>query len=121
MTDVYPKVFEQSGVCLGIARVCQNYYVVIFCLIFLPDTVTREKQELEKTVRCKDFELEKCHEDIRQLKTRLSCKICLTDIDNIRVVLLPCGHMFCANCSAQIETCAICRMKIEGRRKAYLS
>lgn len=100
---------------------CLQKSLSYYTMSLLCHSLTKEKQKLEKTVCCKNFELKKCHEDIRQLETQLSCKICLTDTNNIRVVLLPCGHMFCAKCSAQIETCGICRMKIEGRVKAYLS
>lgn len=45
------------------------------------------------------------------------CKVCYQQEANI--VLLPCGHVFCVDCSIQLENCAVCRKDIERRQKIY--
>lgn len=48
------------------------------------------------------------------------CSICLAS--EISHVLLNCGHTYCEDCSKkQLSFCYICRCKIDGRMKIYLT
>lgn len=50
---------------------------------------------------------------------RLACKICLEG--KVTVALAPCGHMCaCLRCSAQINTCAVCRSSVSARHIVHL-
>ena len=53
-----------------------------------------------------------------KLVGRIRCPICLANESN--VVLIPCGHLICNQCSEQgIEACPICRKKIERNVSIY--
>jgi alpha-tubulin suppressor-like RCC1 family protein len=52
----------------------------------------------------------------KDLKERLTCGICWTNLVNIRI---NCGHLFCNECVEQIDACAICRSIIFSRDKIF--
>lgn len=54
------------------------------------------------------------------VSNQVMCKICYSK--EVGVVFLPCGHMVaCVNCAPVLETCAVCRMKIDAHVRAFLS
>ena len=67
-----------------------------------------------------DFETKKLRQENRQLKDQRMCKVCMDAEANI--VFLPCGHLVCcANCAPALRNCAVCRSKIRGTVRTYLS
>ena len=65
-------------------------------------------------------------EQLRQERSALMvesrCTICFRDRDdgvNVDTVLVPCGHVFCSECAAQLRDCSICRTRIEKRQRFY--
>ena len=47
-------------------------------------------------------------------ETIKECSMCMTDIKNIKIALVPCGHTdICQECSNKIKTCPICKVEIE--------
>lgn len=54
-----------------------------------------------------------------EAETSQSCKICF---DNERdVVILPCGHVTCAQCALATLQCPFCRTTINGVKKLYFN
>ena len=49
--------------------------------------------------------------------SRLECGICF---DATKDCAFECGHMSCFKCAESLQTCHICRAKIEDRRRVYL-
>ena len=48
------------------------------------------------------------------------CKICMDN--QIAIVFLPCGHLIsCVSCSIALSKCPLCRERIRGTVKSYLS
>ena len=48
------------------------------------------------------------------------CKICYTE--EVNIVALPCAHMFaCVQCMPCMETCALCRNKVEFTMRVFMS
>jgi baculoviral IAP repeat-containing protein 7/8 len=45
------------------------------------------------------------------------CKICFDNPSNVAFV--PCGHVFCQNCTMFMKNCAVCRANITKRLKLY--
>ncbi|XP_053389942.1 baculoviral IAP repeat-containing protein 3-like [Mercenaria mercenaria] len=59
-------------------------------------------------------------EENTKLKKQLLCKICMDSDSN--VVFIPCGHMVsCEKCAPHIRKCAVCRVPIKGRVKAFMA
>lgn len=58
----------------------------------------------------------KTSETDKDLKQRLTCGICWTNLVNIRI---NCGHLFCNECVEQIDVCAICRSILFSKDKIY--
>lgn len=58
-------------------------------------------------------------EENRQLKTQLTCKICMDSL--VGIVFLPCGHFVCCPaCAPALTTCPICRVSIRGTVRTLL-
>ncbi|XP_045195973.2 baculoviral IAP repeat-containing protein 3-like [Mercenaria mercenaria] len=63
-------------------------------------------------------EKHKLLEENRQLRSQMTCKICM-DKDAC-IVFLPCGHMVsCVECAHALRKCAVCRSLIQGTVRAY--
>ena len=50
-----------------------------------------------------------------QLKKQVECPICLEVIEVGALKISGCGHKYCGECFKQIDTCAICRKKINHK------
>ncbi|KAL5005066.1 hypothetical protein ScPMuIL_018522 [Solemya velum] len=58
--------------------------------------------------------------EIREMKEQSLCKICMDEQSCI--AFLPCGHLVaCAMCAPAFPFCPICRAKIKGTIRAYIS
>ncbi|XP_059152420.1 baculoviral IAP repeat-containing protein 7-like [Physella acuta] len=59
-------------------------------------------------------------EENRLLKEQRQCKICMDE--EVCVVFLPCGHLVCCStCAPALTSCPICRAKIRGTVRTYIS
>ncbi|XP_053397603.1 uncharacterized protein LOC128556446 [Mercenaria mercenaria] len=57
------------------------------------------------------------NEKLREMQT---CKICMERAVN--TTLLPCGHLVCCDtCAARLQRCPICRKRIKGTVKTFMS
>ena len=64
--------------------------------------------------------VKKLDEENKQLKSDMTCKICMDKYINI--VFLPCGHMVaCSQCGVALKMCPLCRKYIAGKVKAILA
>ncbi len=55
-----------------------------------------------------------------RLRQRTVCKICMED--TVAVIFLPCGHLVsCLNCSMAMRECPVCRRRIVGVVRGYMS
>merc|ERR1719245_2492132 len=65
----------------------------------------------------KDLDLES---ENARLKEQRTCKICMDA--EVGVVFLPCGHLCCCvNCAPALKDCPVCRCKIQGTVRTFLS
>ena len=56
----------------------------------------------------------------QRLKEQKTCKICLDD--DVAVVFLPCGHLCaCVSCAPSLRQCPVCRTKIQGTVRTYMT
>ena len=47
------------------------------------------------------------------------CKICM--LNNVNLVIIPCGHTICSECSKSCQTeCPMCRVSIQSKMKIYI-
>jgi len=51
----------------------------------------------------------------KELKKDIECPICLDVIGHGKLKITGCGHKFCEECFNNIDTCAICRKKINKK------
>jgi hypothetical protein len=59
-------------------------------------------------------------EENRQLKEQRQCKICMDE--EVCVAFIPCGHLVCCStCAPALNQCPICRAKIRGTIRTYMS
>jgi len=55
-----------------------------------------------------------------RLKEARTCKVCMDA--EVGVVFLPCGHLICCvNCAPSLKDCAVCRTKIQGTVRTFMS
>ena len=71
------------------------------------------KRRLKKNI---ENEIEKCKNEYTKY-LNLDCKICFDNL--IEVILLPCGHCYCVNCSNNMTKCYICQQNIQTKHKIY--
>ncbi|GFR82022.1 myosin regulatory light chain interacting protein a [Elysia marginata] len=64
-----------------------------------------------------DREVKKLKRRIEHLEDSLTCCICMDK--QVCVVLCPCGHMTCDECSNLIEQCPQCRTEVERFQKVF--
>ncbi|XP_061177182.1 baculoviral IAP repeat-containing protein 3-like [Saccostrea echinata] len=58
--------------------------------------------------------------EVQKLQDLTLCKVCMDA--NVNIVFMPCGHIVtCFTCSKSVKKCPLCRQKIKGTVKAYLS
>lgn len=56
----------------------------------------------------------------KQLKQMQLCKICM--VKYFRITFLPCGHLVCCEgCATNMRTCPICRKRIKGQVRTFMS
>ncbi|KAL5010196.1 hypothetical protein ScPMuIL_012501 [Solemya velum] len=73
--------------------------------------------------RCTKFDISihmSLLQENRQLKEQSICKVCMEE--DISIVFLPCAHMAtCVQCAPALVKCPICRTKIKGTVRAFMS
>lgn len=61
------------------------------------------------------------NDDVEEIEER-ACTVCMSNKKSF--ALVPCGHMFCGGCSADIlhtsGTCPICRARFDTRQRVYI-
>ncbi|XP_043681230.1 putative inhibitor of apoptosis [Vespula pensylvanica] len=73
----------------------------------------------EEIKGCKDFNSTKAHCS-KSVDDARVCKICYNG--ELGVVFLPCGHMVaCVDCAPEMTTCAVCRVHVAMKVRAFLS
>lgn len=105
-------------------RFLQDYNLSLKC-----DNLTQQTKEMQKHEQFLKNELRNSQDREKQLREkndslerRISCKSCLANaMNDVRIVLLPCGHMVCESCFPCLQKCGICRADIKGSMKTYLS
>ncbi|CAG4929921.1 unnamed protein product [Colias eurytheme] len=76
-----------------------------------------EKSKTPVPVEKKELTLE---EENRQLKEARLCKVCMDS--EVSMVFLPCGHLVsCAECSAALAACPLCRAAVKALVRAYFA
>ncbi|XP_038213958.1 baculoviral IAP repeat-containing protein 7-B [Zerene cesonia] len=76
-----------------------------------------EKSKTPVPVEKKELSLE---EENRQLKEARLCKVCMDN--EVSMVFLPCGHLVsCAECSAALAACPLCRAGVKALVRAYFA
>lgn len=95
----------------------------------LPSSPTAGKHEesfqsLPLNITAGSAEKEKPESDLEsenaRLKEQRTCKICMDG--EVGVVFLPCGHLCCCvNCAPALKDCPVCRTKIQGTVRTFLS
>lgn len=77
------------------------------------------KQENKKLKLQIKEEQQKSQDLIDNLDTNIICVVCFDNIKNI--LAIPCNHIcLCNTCRLQIDTCPLCRVKIEKYCMVYL-
>ena len=83
-----------------------------------------EKRKIAIQKEIEDCNLDLCiirkeKKDILETIKLFECKICM-DKQN-EVMLIPCGHCFCSNCSTNMSNCPICRSNIINTNQIYFN
>ena len=53
----------------------------------------------------------------------IPCPSCIEDFDDVNrrpLILVPCGHTICSQCAKQLQTCPLCRSRIDKLLTNYL-
>lgn len=79
--------------------------------IGLEKEVTVEKQKLQQT--------KKQHQQTIDTIKMFECKICMERLN--KIMLVPCGHCFCLECSKNLKECPICRSSISSINNIYFN
>ncbi|XP_053389425.1 uncharacterized protein LOC123551900 [Mercenaria mercenaria] len=67
-----------------------------------------------------DFDAKSLKAENEKLREMQTCKICMERAVN--TTLLPCGHLVCCDtCAARLQRCPICRKRIKGTVKTFMS
>ena len=77
----------------------------------LKQSVIKEKNNLEDT--------KKKHSKTIETIKMFECKICMEKLN--KVMLIPCGHCFCLECSKNLRDCPICRANIQSFNNIYFN
>ena len=73
--------------------------------------VQQEKKKLQDTKK-------QHHQTIETIKM-FECKICMEKLN--KIMLVPCGHCFCLDCSKNLKECPICRSSISSINNIYFN
>ena len=57
-------------------------------------------------------------EQLRRLQEERTCKVCLDH--PVCTVLVPCGHLVCADCAPVLRLCPLCRAPIRSCVRTFL-
>ncbi|KAK3605776.1 hypothetical protein CHS0354_033981 [Potamilus streckersoni] len=80
----------------------------------------RSSPTLLEPISLPALDAESLKEEYLRLRDQNVCKICMER--KIDLVFLPCGHLMCCQvCGQSLRICPICRAKINGSAKTYLS
>ncbi|KYN06939.1 Apoptosis 2 inhibitor [Cyphomyrmex costatus] len=83
------------------------------------DSVFERNLEKKKTDNESD-DLMALQEENRKLKEARLCKVCMDH--ELAIVFLPCGHLAtCSNCAPVFARCPLCRFRIHGYVRIFLS
>ena len=93
---------------------------------------TKEEKDLNNLLHSKEQlcqQITQEHNKLEHIKNKngnliknmklLECKICMEKVVNI--MLIPCGHCFCLNCSNTFTHCPICRSLVESKANIYFN
>ncbi|KAF0883623.1 BIRC7 protein, partial [Crocuta crocuta] len=57
-------------------------------------------------------------EELQRLREERTCKVCLDH--SVCTVLVPCGHLVCADCAPALRQCPLCRAPIRSYVRTFL-
>ena len=86
------------------------------------DLLRVEKNELEKEVNKEQqylLDTKKKHQQTIDTIKMFECKICMERLN--KIMLVPCGHCFCLDCSKNLKECPICRSSISSINNIYFN
>lgn len=81
-----------------------------------------EKKELELKVHQETQKLQEIknkHKNTIDTIKMFECKICMERLN--KIMLVPCGHCFCLECSRNLKECPICRSSISSINNIYFN
>ena len=81
-----------------------------------------EKNELELQVHHEKETLQEIknkHKNTIDTIKMFECKICMEKLN--KIMLVPCGHCFCLECSRNLKECPICRSTISSINNIYFN
>lgn len=81
-----------------------------------------EKKDLEQEInkeKKKLFDTKKLHQQTIDTIKMFECKICMEKLN--KIMLVPCGHCFCLECSKSLKECPICRSAIYSINNIYFN
>ena len=81
-----------------------------------------EKLELEQSIsleKQKLLETKQKHKQTIDTIKMFECKICMEKLN--KIMLVPCGHCFCLECSKSLTNCPICRTSISRINNIYFN
>ncbi|OQV21123.1 hypothetical protein BV898_04887 [Hypsibius exemplaris] len=65
-------------------------------------------------------DIESITKEYERLKKERICKVCL--VRDSQMIFHPCGHLVCCSqCSAEVQTCPVCRAVIAQKSRVYLA
>ena len=74
----------------------------------------KENGILQEEIRTLKTQLKEKDDETTSLKKSQNCLLCLTEA--IQYTLVPCGHVFCMQCTHTIQsTCPICEFQLESK------
>lgn len=76
------------------------------------------KQQIEDSNK-HYFDLQERHKQTIDTIKLFECKICMERLN--KVMLVPCGHCFCLECSKKFDSCPICISHIQSVNNIYFN
>lgn len=56
-------------------------------------------------------------EALKDVVETLTCCVCVDS--EINTTLVPCGHLFCAECASRLPECPLCRKQVMAKQRIY--